>query len=105
MAQNLAAAGLEVQEVKQTMTGMTAATKKLEMLVLGRAIGHGGHPVLRWMVDNVAVVQDGNQNIKPHKEKSRNKIDGVVATINALDAAMHNVGFTSVYEQRGVLEI
>lgn len=105
MAQNLTAAGLEVWEVKQTMTGMAGATKKLEMLVLARSIGHGGHPVLRWMVDNVAVVKDGNENIKPHKEKSRNKIDGVVATINALDVEIHQIGFLSVYERRGVLEI
>ena len=57
--------------------------------------------MLRWMVDNVAVVKDGNENIKPHKEKSRNKIDGVVATINALDVEIHQVGFLSVYERRG----
>lgn len=105
MAQDLAAAGLEVQEVKQTMSGMTTATKELERLVLSKQIGHGGHPVLRWMVDNVTVVHDGNDNIKPHKGKSRNKIDGVVALINALDVAMHQPGFRSVYEDRGVLEI
>ena len=60
-----------------------------------------GHPVLRWMVDNVAVVKDGKREYQTAQEKSRNKIDGVVATINAPDVEIHQVGFLSVYERRG----
>ena len=61
---------------------------------------------LRWMVDNVTVQRDANANIKPDKRKSRNKIDGVVALVNALDRAMRKEGKgPSVYDQRGVLEL
>jgi phage terminase large subunit-like protein len=78
----------------------------MERLVLGGQVGHGGNPVLRWMVDNVTVQRDANANIKPDKRKSRNKIDGVVALVNALDRAMRKEGKgPSVYDQRGVLEI
>jgi len=54
----------------------------------------------------VTVQRDANANIKPDKRKSRNKIDGVVALVNALDRAMRKEGKgPSVYDQRGVLEI
>ena len=106
MSQNLTAVGLEVWAVRQTFAGLSAATKELERLVLGGQVGHGGNPVLRWMVDNVTVQRDANANIKPDKRKSRNKIDGVVALVNALDRAMRKEGKgPSVYDQRGVLEI
>ena len=49
---------------------------------------HGGHPVLRWMMDNIFIKTDPAGNIKPDKEKSTEKIDGVVATIMALDRAL-----------------
>ena len=83
----------------------SGATKELERLVLAGQVGHGGHPVLRWMVDNVTVVRDAAENIKPDKRKSRNKIDGVVATVMALDRAMRQEGGPSVYEERGVREL
>ncbi len=106
MAQNLMAAGLEVFGVRQTFAGLSAATKELERLVLAQAVGHGGHPVLRWMVDNVTVVRDAADNLKPDKRRSRNKIDGVVATVMALDRAMRREGQgPSVYESRGVIAI
>jgi len=106
MAQNLTAAGLETWAVRQTFAGLSAATKELERLVLAQEIGHGGHPVLRWMVDNVTVVRDAAENLKPDKKRSRNKIDGVVALLNALDRAMRREGKgPSVYDQRGVLVI
>lgn len=47
---------------------------------------HGGHPVLRWMADNVTVTSDSNGNIKPDKKKSTEKIDGIVALVMALAA-------------------
>nr|WP_264291076.1 phage terminase family protein [Brevibacterium sp. Marseille-P9724] len=39
------------------------------------------------MVDNIHVRTDPAGNIKPNKQKSTEKIDGVVATIMALDRA------------------
>ena len=42
---------------------------------------HGGNPVLRWMFENVYVETDAAGGMKPSKKKSREKIDGAVATI------------------------
>ena len=47
-------------------------------LVLEEKIAHGGHPVLRWMMDNIFIRTDPAGNIKADKEKSTEKIDGAI---------------------------
>lgn len=42
-------------------------------------------------------------SIKPDKEKSTERIDGVVALIMALDRAIRNDAGDSVYESRGLI--
>ena len=63
-------------------------TKELMKLTLEQRIAHGGHPVLRWMMDNIFIRTDPAGNIKADKEKSTEKIDGAIATIMALDRAV-----------------
>ena len=67
---------------------MSAPTKELGALVLSKRLRHGGNPVLHWMAGNVAVLQDAAGNFKPAKDKSADRIDGVVATIMALGRLM-----------------
>ena len=76
-------------------------------LVMEEKIAHGGHPVLRWMMDNIFIRTDPAGNIKPDTEKSTEKIDGAVATIMALDRAIRcgNDTGASVYDDRGILFI
>jgi phage terminase large subunit-like protein len=75
-------------------------------LTLEQKLSHGGHPVLRWMMDNVTVRTDPAGNIKADKEKSTEKIDGAIATIMALDRAIrHGESIGSVYDERGLLSI
>jgi len=68
-----------------------------------KKIAHGGHPVMRWMADNIFIRTDPAGNIKADKEKSTEKIDGVIALIMALDRAIRcgNDTSESVYESRG----
>ena len=88
----------------QGYASMSPPTKELLKLVLEERLAHGGHPVLRWMVDNVTVRTDPAGNIKPDKEKSTEKIDGAVALIMALDRAIrHENDGLSVYDERGLL--
>lgn len=88
----------------QGFASMTSPTKELEKLVLSGQLAHGGNPVLSWMASNVVVRQDPAGNIKPDKEKSTEKIDGIVALIMALDRATRHAGnHGSVYETRGML--
>ena len=105
MSQNLEGLGFEVIAFGQGYKDMSPATKELMKLVLEKKIAHGGHPVLRWMMDNIFVRTDPAGNIKPDKEKSTEKIDGAVALIMALDRAirMGNEEGGSVYDNRGLL--
>jgi len=81
MVQNLEGLGFTVVPFGQGFKDMSPPTKRLMELVLERNVAHGGHPVLRWMMDNIFVRTDPAGNIKPDKEKSTEKIDGAVATI------------------------
>ncbi|MCD8097042.1 MAG: terminase large subunit, partial [Lachnospiraceae bacterium] len=88
MVQNLESMGFTVVPFGQGFKDMSPPTKELMKLVLEEKIAHGGHPVLRWNMDNVFVRTDPAGNIKMDKEKSTEKIDGAVATVMALDRAI-----------------
>lgn len=90
MSQQLADAGFTVVPFGQGFVSMSSPTKELLRLVLEKRLRHGGHPVLRWMCDNMVVRQDPAGNLKPDREKSREKIDGIVATIMALDRSLRH---------------
>lgn len=107
MVQNLEGMGFTVVPFGQGFKDMSPPTKELMKLVLEERIAHGGHPVLRWMMDNIYVRTDPAGNIKPDKEKSTEKIDGAVATVMALDRAIRcgNDASESVYDERGILFI
>jgi len=105
MTQNLENLGFTVVPFGQGFKDMSPPTKELMKLTLEQKIAHGGHPILRWMMDNIYIRTDPAGNIKADKEKSTEKIDGAVATIMALDRAIRCGGGTgsSVYDDRGLL--
>ena len=106
MVQNLEGMGFTVVPFGQGFKDMSPPTKELMKLTLEQKIAHGGHPVLRWMMDNIYIRTDPAGNIKADKEKSTEKIDGAIATIMALDRAIRNEGAVeSVYDSRGILFI
>jgi phage terminase large subunit-like protein len=80
--------GFTMVKFGQGFAEMSAPTKRLLELVLTEELAHGGNPVLRWMASNVMVKMDPAGNIKPDKEKSREKIDGIVALNMALGRLM-----------------
>lgn len=102
MVQNLEGLGFTVVPFGQGYKDMSPPTKELMKLTLENKMAHGGNPVLSWMMDNVYVRTDPAGNIKPDKEKSTEKIDGVVALIMALDRAIRKEIKENVYEKRGM---
>ena len=78
MMQNLEGLGFTVVPFGQGFKDMSPPSKELMKLTLEQKLAHGGHPVLRWMMDNIFVRTDPAGNIKPDKEKSTEKIDGAV---------------------------
>jgi phage terminase large subunit-like protein len=81
---------------------MNAPTKYLESLILEKKLNHGANPILRWNFDNVMIITDPAGNIKPDKSKTKQRIDGIVATIMALDGLMRNQKKPSIYETEKV---
>ena len=105
MVQNLEGMGFTVVPMGQGFASMSPPTKELMKLTLEKKIAHGGHPVLRWNMDNIFIRTDPAGNIKADKSKSTEKIDGAIAVIMALDRAIrcgNNTG-ESVYDHRGLL--
>lgn len=106
MVQNLEGMGFTVVPFGQGFKDMSPPTKELMKIVLEKRIAHGGHPVLRWMMDNIFIRTDPAGNIKADKEKSTEKIDGAVAMIMGLDRALRGgMGGESIYDERGILTI
>ena len=104
MIQNLEGEGFTIVPFGQGFSSMSAPTKEFYRLLMEGQIIHGGHPVLRWMAGNVVIDTDPAGNIKVTKVKSKEKIDGIVAAIMALDRCIRQESQGgSVYDERGLL--
>ena len=93
IAQRMMAEGFAMVEWRQTLKNFAGPTKAFERAVIAHKLRHGGNPLLRFMVDCCTVASDANGNIRPVKPDRRRdgrRIDGVVATIMALDRANAN---------------
>nr|DAV18612.1 MAG TPA: Large Terminase [Bacteriophage sp.] len=99
--------GMECNPFGQGYGSMSAPTKEFEKLVLTGKIEHFSNPVLRWMLASTLVKTDPAGNIKPDKEKSTQKIDGIVASIMALGEWMTAQANdeSNPYENRGLLTL
>ena len=104
MSQNLIEDGFTMVEFGQGYKSMSPPTKEMLKQVLAGKVRHGGHPVLRWMADNVVVTTDPAENVKPDKSKSTERIDGIVASIMALDRLTRREP-GSVYAERGIISV
>jgi phage terminase large subunit-like protein len=76
-------------KVRQGFQTMSPVLKETQRLILQgtperTVLRHGGNPVARWCVDNLAVVMDPAGNVKPDKANSGDKIDGVSALLTAM---------------------
>lgn len=103
---NLQADGIPCDFIRQGYISISAPTKELRRLVISRKIRHGGDPILRWMIGNCVVEQDALGNHRLTKKRSRGRIDGIAALINAVAAATAAADDGgSVYDTRGVIAI
>ncbi|MFZ0269932.1 terminase large subunit [Caulobacter sp.] len=95
--------GLPVGLFGQGFVSMSAPAKDIERFVLGNAFHHGGQPLLRRHAQAVAIETDAAGNIKPSKDKSTMRIDGIVGLVMARGAAAKDTRpKVSVYESRGI---
>ena len=105
ISQDIENFGITVVPFGQGFASMSPPTKELMKLVLEQKITHTGHPVLRWMMDNIFIRTDPAGNIKMDKSKCTEKIDGAVALVMGLDRAIRcgNDTSESVYDERGLI--
>lgn len=92
-------------KIPQTIEGMSPAMKEIERMMRAGEIEHEKNPCGRWTFGNVVVAIDGNENLKPHKGRSIDRIDPIVALIDAMAAAIKLESAQSVYEMRGIRDL
>ncbi len=83
--------GIPWEKVGQTMANLSPPTKELIRLVGGRELNTGGDPVARWMANELELLRDRAENlrpVKPDRLASGSRVDGMVALIMALRAWM-----------------
>lgn len=88
----LAEEGIPLVEVAQTVKNLSESMKSVQAEVYGAKIHHDGNPVMNWMMSNVTVKPDKNDNIFPNKSTPENKIDGPVALFTAKSRLLVNGG-------------
>lgn len=93
LTNELSEAGAPMVKVRQGFMTMSPPLKEVQRLIrLGRRnaplIEHGGNPVVRWAVDNLAVATDAAGNVKPDKANAGDKIDPISALVTAMSEAL-----------------
>lgn len=79
--------GINIVEIRQNMTEMSPPMKDIEVKLRGGQMLHEHNTAARWCFGNVRCAVDGNENIKPMKNKSTGRIDITVAWIISHAAA------------------
>lgn len=87
LIQELQGVGLPVVEIPQNVKHLSEPMKLIEAAIKAGTFHHDGNPCFTWMMGNVTVKPDANENIFPRKERPENKIDGAVALIMAFGRA------------------
>jgi phage terminase large subunit-like protein len=88
--------GLPVVTLQLGWVTQSPALNEVERAIVSRQFRHGGHPVLRWCFENVALHVDQAGNRTMHKGRSRDRIDGAFAAWMAVSRAAASGG-GSVY--------
>jgi len=91
--------GFPVAEFPQTLATFAKPVNDFEDAMLNRRLCHGGNPVLRWCVSNVVLYADANENRRPDKKRSADRIDLAVASIMAVGRAVASGLGSSMYER------
>jgi phage terminase large subunit-like protein len=105
IAGKLAEEGFKPEAVQMNYSSMSEPMKELMGLVLEKKLEHYADPVLSWNAGNVSATTDANGFVRPDKDKSKEKIDGIVAIIMAMSRFCKDptLSQNSVYAERGII--
>ena len=76
--------GMPMQPFSQSMMNFTVPTKTLERIIKMGNVIIDDNEMTRWCFGNVVLKFDWNDNCRPTKEENQQKIDGVIAMLQAL---------------------
>jgi phage terminase large subunit-like protein len=93
---------LPLVEWGQGYASMAPAVDAFETALLSGSMRHGMHPVLRWNASNAVFETDPAGNRKPAKNRSIDRIDGLVALIMACGLAARHDAKAATYQGSGV---
>lgn len=90
-------AGFPLEEFGQNIGNFSRPTKELERLMLCSKVEIEYNPVTRFCFRNVNIKEDWNENRKPVKASSAQKIDGVISMLTALGVSQSDcfIGITN----------
>lgn len=88
LTQRLMDRDINVVEIPQTIKELSPAMKELERLLRAHEMLHEHNTAARWCFGNVRCHVDGNENLKPMKNRSIGRIDMTVAWIIGMATAM-----------------
>lgn len=91
-----------LDEFSQGIQNMSEPTKKVEADITSGAVDLMNNPVIRWMIKNVVIYRDPNDNIKLDKKRAIEKIDGVVAMADAYGGYMSTDDEGNTYNFTGL---
>lgn len=76
--------GMPIQPYSQAIANFSMPTKTLERLIKKGDVVIDDNEITRYCFSNVVLKHDWNDNVKPIKEENQQKIDGVIAMIQAM---------------------
>lgn len=101
--QELLEVNIPVQEVPQRADKRNPVIKFLEHLIEDRRMHHDGNEIMRWMLSNIVLFENVEGSYKFDKGKSKGKIDGWDALVNALHESMKPEAWEDVMDIRRLI--
>jgi phage terminase large subunit-like protein len=101
LAAELGEDGWTMLPMGQSARAMTASTAELLRLFAAGLFHHGGSGIMRWQAGNAVTRTDANGNVKLDRQKSAEKIDGLVAATMGLDRALRRIAEAEDYAAAG----
>lgn len=98
----------EMIKFSQNMTWFNAPIREIELLAHQGRLNHQNNKVLNWHCSNVVLMKDSNDNMKFDKNKSIEKIDGMVSLTMAMGVCLVDLKEKveeNIYEQRGLIDL
>ncbi len=90
LAVDLSDEGWVMMPFSQGARNMSSGTAEMLRLIAAGTLRHGGNGLARWQAGNAVTRQDATGNVKFDRQRSAEKIDGIVAAVMGLDRALRH---------------